>query len=228
MARQGKGFGFFLAAAGLAAVWFEDSENVRQGSSLNSERTSTTDMLPPQPRPSTVQTFAALPSKKQDIQHHQSITRPVTTQTVYVNARNLNVRSEPSLDASVLGKVKQGTPLAVTATSSEWFRVGYGQGSGWVHGRYVTARLLSTVPHRQPALTQSRRTSNPTDGQIIQALISRSLANYLGRCPCPYNTMSNGRRCGGRSAYSRPGGRSPLCYPQDVSAEMIADFRKTL
>nr|WP_312795593.1 SOS response-associated peptidase family protein [Tianweitania sp.] len=24
--------------------------------------------------------------------------------------------------------------------------------------------------------------------------------------------MRNGRRCGGRSAYNRPGGRSPVCY----------------
>jgi hypothetical protein len=25
--------------------------------------------------------------------------------------------------------------------------------------------------------------------------------------------MRNGRACGGRSAYSRPGGAAPLCYP---------------
>ncbi|RWK45425.1 MAG: SH3 domain-containing protein, partial [Mesorhizobium sp.] len=31
-----------------------------------------------------------------------------------------------------------------------------------------------------------------------------------GRCDCPYDLMRNGRLCGGRSAYSKPGGRSPV------------------
>jgi hypothetical protein len=33
-----------------------------------------------------------------------------------------------------------------------------------------------------------------------------------GSCQCPYDTDSRGRRCGGRSAYSKPGGESPVCY----------------
>ncbi|MEO0409166.1 MAG: hypothetical protein AAF289_17625 [Cyanobacteria bacterium P01_A01_bin.135] len=33
-----------------------------------------------------------------------------------------------------------------------------------------------------------------------------------GSCDCPYDTDSAGRRCGKRSAYSRPGGASPVCY----------------
>jgi hypothetical protein len=36
--------------------------------------------------------------------------------------------------------------------------------------------------------------------------------------------MRNGRACGGRSAYSRPGGASPLCYPSDVPAAMIETY----
>lgn len=33
-----------------------------------------------------------------------------------------------------------------------------------------------------------------------------------GSCQCPYDTDSSGNRCGSRSAYSRPGGSSPICY----------------
>ncbi len=40
--------------------------------------------------------------------------------------------------------------------------------------------------------------------------------------------MRNGRACGGRSAYSRPGGRAPLCYPSDVSETMIKNYRARL
>lgn len=64
-----------------------------------------------------------------------------------------------------------------------------------------------------------------TDAQVKQLIIADSIANYPGNCPCPYNVTRNGSRCGGRSAYSRPGGRAPLCYPEDVTARMVADYR---
>lgn len=48
-----------------------------------------------------------------------------------------------------------------------------------------------------------------------QAEINRSIANYKGSCPCPYNVDRAGRLCGRRSAYSRQGGAQPLCYPED-------------
>lgn len=56
-----------------------------------------------------------------------------------------------------------------------------------------------------------------SDAEIRQEIIRQSIAAYSGNCPCPYSTASNGSRCGGRSAYSRPGGASPKCYPEDVS-----------
>ena len=37
-------------------------------------------------------------------------------------------------------------------------------------------------------------------------------AALTGICDCPYDRAKNGSICGGRSAYSRPGGRSPICY----------------
>jgi hypothetical protein len=65
------------------------------------------------------------------------------------------------------------------------------------------------------------------DSEIRALLIRQSIAVYPGNCPCPYNLDRAGRRCGARSAYSKPGGRSPLCYPQDVTEEMIERFRKS-
>ena len=61
--------------------------------------------------------------------------------------------------------------------------------------------------------------------RIIQA--SRAQYHAGGRpCACPDDTMRNGRACGGRSAYSRPGGAAPLCYPHDVTAAMIESYRQ--
>jgi hypothetical protein len=60
---------------------------------------------------------------------------------------------------------------------------------------------------------------------IVQA--SRDQYHAGGRpCACPDDSMRNGRACGGRSAYSRPDGAAPLCYPSDVTAVMIESYRQ--
>jgi hypothetical protein len=63
------------------------------------------------------------------------------------------------------------------------------------------------------------------DAQIKQRIIRESIAGYSGSCPCPYNTDRGGRRCGDRSAYIRPGGAAPLCFPSDVTPEMVRQAR---
>jgi len=65
-----------------------------------------------------------------------------------------------------------------------------------------------------------------SDAQIRQILIKQSISQYSGNCPCPYNRASNGSRCGKRSAYSRPGGYSPLCFERDVSEKMLKNYRE--
>lgn len=76
-----------------------------------------------------------------------------------------------------------------------------------------------------PAKEGKSKKKAPSDAQIRQILIDESIAAYSGNCPCPYNTASNGSRCGRRSAYSREGGAAPLCYPKDVSKEMVQEYR---
>ena len=66
-----------------------------------------------------------------------------------------------------------------------------------------------------------------SDSKIRQLLIQQSISSYSGSCPCPYNVIRNGRRCGGNSAYSKPGGAEPLCYDSDVSAKMVERYRKS-
>jgi hypothetical protein len=66
-----------------------------------------------------------------------------------------------------------------------------------------------------------------SDSAIKQAIIQESIAGYSGNCPCPYNTDRAGRSCGRRSAYSRPGGASPICYEADVTPGMVQQYRAT-
>lgn len=82
----------------------------------------------------------------------------------------------------------------------------------------ILAITLSTV-------AMSYQASND---QIRSEIIKDSVSTYLsttGNCPCPYNHDKAGRLCGKRSAWSKPGGQSPICFPKDVTKEMLDKYR---
>ncbi len=55
---------------------------------------------------------------------------------------------------------------------------------------------------------------------FIKNTIAKSIANYPGKCACPYQFKSNGKRCGKSSAYSKSGGYLPLCYSSDITNQI--------
>ena len=88
-------------------------------------------------------------------------------------------------------------------------------GHGWRCNRGYVRREMHCVP-----------LALASDDEIRQLMISESVSSYPGSCPCPYFVDRAGRSCGRRSAYSRPGGYSPLCYPSDISPAAVADYRE--
>jgi hypothetical protein len=76
------------------------------------------------------------------------------------------------------------------------------------------------------ALGASAAAKPMSDGQIRKAIVSESIASYPGNCPCPYNSARNGSSCGARSAYSRPGGYAPKCYPSDITKSEVDAYRR--
>ena len=68
----------------------------------------------------------------------------------------------------------------------------------------------------------AKETSNE---KIKQAIIQESIESYPGNCPCPFNSARNGSRCGGRSAWSRADGYSPVCYLKEVTSDMIKKWK---
>jgi hypothetical protein len=87
----------------------------------------------------------------------------------------------------------------------------------------------AAAPAPSPAPSNAKRTAEILTAAAIAALIvaeSRRAYHAGGKpCACPDDSMRNGRACGSRSAYTRPGGASPLCYPTDVSEAMIKSYR---
>lgn len=65
-----------------------------------------------------------------------------------------------------------------------------------------------------------------SDAQVRAEIVQQSIRSYSGNCPCPFSTNRAGNRCGGNSAYSRPGGSSPKCYPSDVSDAEVRAWRQ--
>lgn len=85
--------------------------------------------------------------------------------------------------------------------------------------RILSVAAIVLAISTQPAFAKE------SDAQIKRYIIEESLASYPGNCPCPYNADRAGRSCGRRSAYTRPGGYAPKCYPSDVSAAEVAVYR---
>lgn len=65
-----------------------------------------------------------------------------------------------------------------------------------------------------------------SDTQIKENIIKESIAEYPGTCACPINRARNGSSCGKRSAWSKAGGYSPICYKDEVTKEMIKAWRE--
>jgi len=93
--------------------------------------------------------------------------------------------------------------------------------------RAALAAVIVALVNGQAAAREPTGAVN--DAQIRSAIVQESVASYLasGRpCACPYSAMRNGAACGGRSAYSRPGGATPFCYPGDVPDAMVSEYRR--
>jgi hypothetical protein len=88
-------------------------------------------------------------------------------------------------------------------------------------GRIAAAALAAAAA----TLAFGGQAAAQSDAQVKQRIIRQSIASYSGSCPCPYSTDRAGRRCGARSAYSRPGGAAPICYAGDVTAAMVRAAR---
>ena len=90
--------------------------------------------------------------------------------------------------------------------------------------RYVILAVLAAT-FIQPA------TGQVTDAQIAALIVQTSRDDYhrTGHpCACPDDLMRNGHHCGRVSAYIRPGGASPRCFPSDVTKSEIDRYRAML
>lgn len=133
---------------------------------------------------------------------------------------NVRLRSSEEADAPAVTTLRKGTAVEVVGSSGARVQVSVPSLNltGWVHGSYLTDAMQSPSPAPALVATEqeapkpkaiapkaSPKPSKPPPGTPIRDPVS-------GSCDCPYDYARNGSLCGGRSAYSRPGGREPICY----------------
>lgn len=147
--------------------------------------------------------------------------------TQYVAGRTATLHAEPTAKAGILDRYEIGQAVETLEHRGGWVHVRHGltQREGWIQ-----AKRLRDEPPAAEAETQPKARPAPvapalTAAAITKLLIARSIAEYPGPCACPYQSARNGSSCGKRAAYVRPGGYAPLCYPKDVTPEMIAAYR---
>jgi hypothetical protein len=142
---------------------------------------------------------------------------------MFVMGSKVNVRDAPSLEGKSLGQLVEGTVVNQIAQADGWSQIQTPLGQGWMATRFLSDEMPSKVVQVEPR----RIVATPSSSEITAAraeLIRQSIASYPGSCPCPYNVDRAGRRCGGRSAWSKPGGYSPICYESDVSEERLETY----
>jgi hypothetical protein len=92
---------------------------------------------------------------------------------------------------------------------------------------------VNPSPYFAPGPSSPKSTPlSPSDQEIAQKIVQESREAYFARayggghrCACPYDSAKDGSSCGRRSAYGRPGGWEPKCYPSDVTASEILDWK---
>lgn len=153
----------------------------------------------------------------------------------YIKGTRVAFRAGPGTNHPVLDRFNMGRALEFLGED----------GNGWSHFRDQRTRregwVATFLTHPEETGTQASHQKEQSEPQptqtapvqpvlsraaIIKAIIADSRAGYYGSCPCPYNRDRAGRKCGRRSAWSKPGGASPICYPADVTPEMIANYRE--
>jgi len=147
-------------------------------------------------------------------------------QSRFVRGNSVALRQSPNAKASILDRLNRGKRVIVLAHDGQWSRVrdDLTQREGW-----VASRLLSddapVAKREAPEVKQTVEVKPKISPSIIiQRIIAESIAGYPGTCACPYSTDRRGRKCGSRSAYSKPGGYSPICFAGDVSRSMIEAY----
>lgn len=157
--------------------------------------------------------------------------QPADAPIRYVSGKRVGFRSGPSTTDPIIDRFDTGRKVFLMEHVGDWSRIrdDLTQHEGWIATRFLSESETRTkaAPAKKEKKPEEIEIAIPVvpDSVLIQRIIAESLDSYPSSCACPYSRDRAGRRCGKRSAYSKPGGYSPVCFPGDVTKAMIEAFR---
>jgi hypothetical protein len=150
----------------------------------------------------------------------------------FIQGSGVALREVPSGQGKIIDRFDKGRKVGLVEPGETWSHVRdeLTQKEGWIATRFLADAVRHPDESRKDTASPQKLPEPKIpvipDTAIIQRIIAFSIGNYSGSCACPYSTDRGGRKCGSRSAYSKPGGYAPICYPQDVTTAMIEAFRR--
>jgi hypothetical protein len=156
----------------------------------------------------------------------------LTSRDVYVRGHKVPIRNAPNEKAPILDRVDNGLVVVECERQGDWVLIEHPTTAkrGWVQAQRISYEPPQETQQEKKRDEEIRKEPKValTTAAIVAALIRESLTEYHSHapCACPYDHDRAGRSCGRRSAWSRPGGYSPLCYASDVTPNAIAAYRE--
>lgn len=149
------------------------------------------------------------------------------TTTKFVSGNGVALRSAANPKSQIIDRLDRGRKVELLQSDLQWSKIKdvLTQKVGWVATRFLQDDKPKQEEISKPSEPKSKPPPILSPAIIIQRIIAESVAGYPGTCACPYSTDRRGRRCGSRSAYSKPGGYAPICFAQDVTKSMIEAYR---
>lgn len=149
-----------------------------------------------------------------------------TDETKFISGNRIALRDAPNAKAGIKDRLDAGREVSLLEQDGQWSRIRdiLTQREGWIASRFLGDKRPQKERTAKPPEPTLKSPPSVSPSIIIQRIIAESIASYPGTCACPYSTDRGGRRCGNRSAYSKPGGYAPICFAGDVTKSMIAAF----
>lgn len=150
-----------------------------------------------------------------------------TEATRFISGNRVALREAPNTNGGIRDRLDAGKKVSLLGQEGQWSRIrdSLTQKEGWVASRFLSDKQPRKERAAKPAETIVKSPPVISPSIIIQRIIAESVASYPGSCACPYSTDRGGRRCGNRSAYSKPGGYAPICFAGDVTKSMIEAYQ---
>ena len=127
-----------------------------------------------------------------------------------VTTDNLNVRSDSSTEAEVLGQVPQGEKLSVVEEKDGWVKVAIEEGDGWVSGEFVDCSTNYVVAESK----------EEEEARLKKEEEERKAAEEAARRA----TRSQSSSSSGSSSSSSGGESRSYAPPSGGSGQAVADY----